>query len=68
MLNSFINSFDYSNKNLSSCPNDFSCNDIHIEERIQISIITDSDTICDLLSTLECEKNFIKRIFLFKPS
>ena len=56
MLNSFINSFDYSNENLSSCPNDFSCNDIHIEERIQISIITDSDTICDLLSTLECEK------------
>lgn len=41
MLNSFINSFDYSNENLSSCPNDFSCNDIHIEERIQISIITD---------------------------
>ena len=42
MLNSFINSFDYSNENLSSCPNDFSCNDIHIEERIQISIITDT--------------------------
>lgn len=51
-----FNSFNYSKEDLSCCPNYSLCNDINIEERTQLSIITDADTICDLLSTLECEK------------
>lgn len=61
-LSDFSNSnlSDFSNSNLSdfsmSNEDNFSCRDISIEERTQLSIIENSDTICDLLSEIARKK------------
>ena len=47
---------DFSNDFSSSNQDNFSCCDVSIEERTQLSIIADSDTICDLLSEIACKK------------
>ena len=55
---------DFSNSSASNFSNDFSssnqdnfsCCDVSIEERTQLSIIANSDTICDLLSEIACKK------------
>ena len=57
---------DFSNDFSSSNQDNFSCCDVSIEERTQLSIIANSDTICDLLSEIACKKNIIKWLFIFK--
>ena len=47
---------DFSNDFSSSNQDNFSCCDVSIEERTQLSIIANSDTICDLLSEIACKK------------
>ena len=51
---------DFSNSSTSdfssSNQDNFSCCDVSIEERTQLSIIANSDTICDLLSEIACKK------------
>ena len=47
---------DFSNDFSSSNQDNFSCCDVSIEERTQLSIIANSDTICDLLSEISCKK------------
>lgn len=47
---------DFSNYFSSSNQDNFSCCDVSIEERTQLSIIANSDTICDLLSEIACKK------------
>ena len=47
---------DFSNDFPSSNQDNFSCCDVSIEERTQLSIIANSDTICDLLSEIACKK------------
>ena len=47
---------DFSNDFSSSNQDKFSCCDVSIEERTQLSIIANSDTICDLLSEIACKK------------
>ena len=51
---------DFSNSSTSDFSNssasNFSCCDVSIEERTQLSIIANSDTICDLLSEIACKK------------
>ena len=47
---------DFSNDFSSSNQDNFSCCDVSIEERNQLSIIANSDTICDLLSEIACKK------------
>lgn len=47
---------DFSNDFSSSNQDNFSCCDVSIEERTQLSIIANSDTIYDLLSEIACKK------------
>lgn len=47
---------DFSRDFSSSNQDNFSCCDVSIEERTQLSIIANSDTICDLLSEIACKK------------
>ena len=47
---------DFSNDFSSSNQDNFSCCDVSIEERTQLSIIANTDTICDLLSEIACKK------------
>ena len=47
---------DFSNDFSGSNQDNFSCCDVSIEERTQLSIIANSDTICDLLSEIACKK------------